>query len=228
MRLDTNQRLELVYLLQDGRFTNDGVDKVLNAVEDGQSLEVDRSVCPDVTKLLHHSTIRAFLDAERTAEIIAMNQSEEAKTSLSSSSTSKKKNKVWTDTELHGYWMEILRGAYKLTVRRYICALRIATLLFPDPVRVEDRVTLVKSLLWLPSPNGIFHQRTPLYHSTADHFRRDAMQRLNLKSIRTDREFEAKYNDTYFVEATKLYRKLEREIEWLRRSLKNPSYDIML
>lgn len=220
--MSTRLREELVGLLREGRFSRTQAQSILlSARVSSPGVDADLSSLPTSLNLLHHSVIREFLDAESC----------ETKT-MDSNNNNKKKKKAWSDTELHEYWMEILRGVYTLTARRYVCALRIAKLIVPEDKddnldKVRARVKLVQSLVLVPSPNSVFHSRTPLHHSTADGFRRDAMQRLGLTSIRRDPDFEDKYNEQYFTRAVALSRALEKEIAWLRRSVDNPSLEVM-
>lgn len=221
--MSTRLHEELVGLLREGRFSRTQAQQILlSARVSSLGVDADLSSLPTSLNLLHHSVIREFLDTESC----------ETKETHSLSEKKKKKKNVWSDTELHEYWMEILRGVYTLTARRYVCALRIAELIVPEDKddnldKIRARVKLVQSLVLVPSPNSVFHSRTPLHHSTADGFRRDAMQRLSLTSIRRDPDFEDKYNEQYFTRAVALSRALEKEIHWLRRSVDNPSLEVM-
>jgi len=222
------QRQEVEHLLLDGRFAQEQVRQVLSLANFGTVIDV-RSL-PTLPNLLHHTVIRDFVDSEMDADT----QLDETTTEETKTRPEKQRRKgktKWSDAALHKYWMEILRGAYQLTVRRYTCALRIAKLVIPDSDdttdKVERRAKLLQSLVLVPRPGGVLHRRTPLHHRDAGGFRRDAMERMKLTSISIDPEFNDKYNEEYFIHAVALSRKLDTELQWLRRSIVNPSCDVM-
>lgn len=230
----TPVREELEFLLQDARLCSSRCESMLRMIGDVDHANVETRIrCIDPLKTFHHTVVREFMDAETEAETQLDAEAETKDMPTTKPNPKKQKQRVWTDTELHEYWMGILRGTYQLTVRRYVCALRIAKLVVPDPIdsqtKVSERVDVVKYLMsmMVPAPYSVFRRRTPLHHAQVEDFRRDAMQRLNLTSIRAEALFEDKYNEQYFTQAVALSRKLEKEIHWLRRCIENPSYDVM-
>ncbi len=236
--LDAKQREELEFLLQDARLCSSRCESMLRMIGDVDHANVEKRIrCIDPLKKFHHTVVHEFMEAETEAETQLDAETEtkavETDTSTTKPSSKKQKQRIWTDTELHEYWMRILRGTYQLTVRRYTCALRIAKLVVPDPIdsqsKVYERVQVVKSLMsmMVPAPYSVFQRRTPLHHAHVDDFRRDAMQRMNLNSIRAEAAFEDKYNEEYFTQAVALSRRLEKEIAWLRRCIERPSCDVM-
>lgn len=235
-RLDAKQREELEFLLRDIRLCSSRCESILRMVGDTDHANAQtRFNCVDPMKVFHHTVVREFMDAETDAET-QIDAEAEVKAKPAEKPTPKSKHpakRVWTDTELYEYWMRILRGTYQLTVRRYVCALRIAKLVVPDPIdsqtRAYDRTRVVKYLMsmMIPAPNSVFQRRTPLHYTRVEDFRRDAMQRLNLTSIRAEAEFGDKYNEQYFTQAVALSRRLEKEIAWLRRSIERPSLEVM-
>lgn len=238
-RLDAKQQEELEFLLQDARLCSSRCESMLRMVGDVDHANAEKRIrCIDPLKMFHHTVVHEFMEAETEAETQLDTETEtkdvETEASKVAAVKSKKqKQRIWTDTELHEYWMRILRGTYQLTVRRYVCALRIAKLVVPEPIdsqsKVYERVQVVKYLMsmMVPAPYSVFRRRTPLHHAHVDDFRRDAMQRMNLNSIRAEGAFEDKYNEEYFTRAVALSRKLEKEIVWLRRCIERPSCDVM-
>lgn len=235
--LDAKQREELESLLRDGRFDSSHCESILKMVVGDADIQT-RFNCIDPREKFHHTVVREFMDAETEADTQLDAKTNDpqldAKTKDTSTARLKpKRQRVWTDTELHEYWMRILRGTYQLTARRYAHATRIAELVVPDPIdsqsRVSERVEVVRFLVssMVPAPYSVFRRRTPLHHARVEDFRRDAMQRMNLTSVRAEEAFEDKYNEQYFTQAVALSRRLEKEIQWLRCCIEKPSCDIM-
>lgn len=242
-QLDAKQRDELESLLREGRFWSSHCETILRMVGDTTFTDIEtRFKCVDSAKQFNHTVVREFMDAETEAETQLDSDETKAETQPDSNetkvakplpTTTKRSKKQWSDTELHDYWMKILRGTYQLTARRYSCALRIAELVIPGPIdsqpSMTKRVEVVKYLLssMIPAPYSVFRRRTPLHHARVEDFRRDAMQRMNLTSIRAEEAFEDKYNEEYFTQAVALSRRLEKEIQWLRCCIEKPSRDAM-
>ena len=237
----TDPRLDALRLMTEAKYSQDQVrivcrelGKVLVDPSAKQVLqEFEARIGRDFPTSLNH------LRHDVVAEALSLG---DEKTSLelpqidSNKKTKKKRhgNNAWSDTELHAYWMKVLKGAFQLITRRYVHALKIAQLLWESDQSEGDsreqvirRAQLVQALTTIPAPGNVIRRRTALFHANAEDFRKDAMERLKLTSIRVDPDFDEHYTSVLFPAAMKLSKEADKEINWLRKSVQLPSFDIM-
>lgn len=233
-------KLDVLRLMTEAKYSQDQVRivcrelvKVLVDPNDKQVLqEFEARIGRDFPTSLNH------LRHDVVAEALSLG---DEKTSLelpqpNNKKTKKKRpgNNTWSDTELHAYWMKVLKGAFQLITRRYVHALKIAQLLWESDQSEGDsreqvirRAQLVQALTTIPAPGNVIRRRTALFHANAEGFRKDAMERLKLTSIRVDPDFDEHYTSVLFPAAMKLSKEADKEINWLRKSVQLPSFDIM-